>query len=79
MVYDLCVEIGEKYGKWTVISLEGPKHRGHVQVRVRCDCGHTRYIPRSYLTRNERPSRQCETCARKYCASMRFGTRKPEA
>jgi len=69
------MEIGEKYGKWTVISLDAPKYKGHIQVVVQCDCGKKREIPRSYLVRKERPSRQCQECARKMCAYMRFGTR----
>lgn len=72
------MDIGDIYGKWTVISLEAPRYRGHVQVRVRCACGRERYIPRSYLMRNERPSRQCQVCARKVCASMKFGSRRVE-
>jgi hypothetical protein len=69
------VQVGDTYGKWTVVSLEAPKYRGHIQVRVRCQCGRQRNIPRSYLVRSERPSRQCQVCARKACAYMRFGTR----
>jgi hypothetical protein len=79
MVYDLLVEIGDTFEKWTVISLEAPKYRGHIQVRVQCECGNKRAIPRSHLTRNERPSRQCQVCARKVCAAMRFGTRTVKA
>jgi hypothetical protein len=73
------MEIGDTFGKWTVIGLDAPKYRGHIQVRVQCQCGKERNIPRSYLTRSERPSRQCQVCARKMCAAMRFGTREAEA
>lgn len=71
------MEIGDRFGKWEVISFDAKRYRGHIQVVVRCDCGSERAIPRSYLIRNERPSRQCQTCARKACAALRFGTRKP--
>jgi hypothetical protein len=75
MVYDLLMEIGDTFGKWTVISLEAPKYSGHIQVRVQCECGTKRAIPRSYLIRDGSPSRQCQWCARKACAAMRFGSR----
>lgn len=73
------VQVGDSYGKWTVISLEAPRYHGHIQVLVQCECGRRRYIPQSYLVRNERPSRQCRICARKACAAMRFGTRPSKA
>ena len=69
------VYVGQKFGKWTVISLEAPRYKGHIQVQVRCECGSTRCIPRSALTRWERPSRQCQACARKQSARQKFGTR----
>jgi hypothetical protein len=74
---DINIEVGDRFGKWTVISLDAKRYKGHIQVRVRCDCGSERDIPRSYLVRLERPSRQCKQCARRFCADMRFGSRRP--
>ena len=70
------MQVGERYGRWVVISLDAPRYRGHAQVRVRCDCGTERVIPSIALTRSERPSRQCQRCARKLVARQRFGTRR---
>ena len=70
------VSVGDVFGKWTVISLDAPRYKGHIQVQVQCECGAQRCIPRSSLTRTERPSRQCKDCARKQAASQRFGTRR---
>lgn len=73
---DINVEVGAKFGKWTVVSLAAPRHKGHVQVVVRCECGAERNIPRSYLVRTERPSRQCAKCQRRESARYKFGTRR---
>lgn len=63
-------------GRWEVISLDVEKHKGHIQVRVRCLCGFERNMPRSYLTRPTRASRQCQSCARKQSAFQKFGARR---
>lgn len=70
------MDIGERFGKWTVISFDASRYKGHIQVVVQCECGAIRAIPKSHLTRNERPSRQCQDCAQRVSASRRFGTRR---
>lgn len=56
----LSVEVGEKYGRFTVIS-EADSRAGHTYYRCRCECGNEMDYPASVIL--NKPNRHCRKCA----------------
>lgn len=64
--------VGEKFGKWTVLSYEGRGKTRAFLYKVRCDCANESISDKIALTRGK--STQCRSCARKVSCS---GSKNP--
>lgn len=74
------VEIGDKYGRLTVIE-EAPIHRepnGHTvrMFRCRCECGNETIVSGHSLTRSDRAVKSCGCYAKDYPAGTTHGLSK---
>lgn len=61
MTTPLDIVVGQEFGKWKVIALDGGRAKdGHRQVVCQCACGRIRHIPITLLHRGKTSS--CQAC-----------------
>lgn len=65
----LILEIGKKFGKWTVISKETIRKNNLTHWLCRCDCGKEEYIALNNLMNGS--TTQCLNCAKKVAGEKR--------
>jgi hypothetical protein len=59
----LILEVGKKFGKWTVISDETIRKNNLTHWKCKCQCGAEEFVPLNNLMNGN--STQCRTCASK--------------
>jgi hypothetical protein len=59
----LILDIGTKFGSWTIISNETLKKNNLTHWKCKCSCGQEKYVPLNNLMNGK--SKQCVKCSRK--------------
>jgi len=62
-------EIGQKFGRWTLVARLGYQGGSHSMGRVKCECGATHDVVATNVTSGT--STQCASCAGKEKAKKR--------
>lgn len=56
----IILEIGQKFGKWSVVNNNYIVKNGHRFTKCRCDCGHEQYVESANLVKGR--TKSCKHC-----------------